>query len=361
MTLHRIALLAVASFTAAVQLTAQVSDVRLRDAKTQLAECVGPGAALGVLAYQCASCGFKREKGRTLYSFNAEPVITQVTATSVLRAGDVIEAVGGKPITTAEGADAFAYPADPAAGRGPALPQPAEIERVEVIKGAAAARLYGIEATNGVISVVTKSGSLVARVDTTAAALQPIAAMLARQMAAVGRQPLLIVDGVVQPWPVREIAVRVRRDGKSVTLIAPVMDRCDGDSKPASSPRDSARTLPAGVAAPNEPAGRFGLAVSCEPTCTKARARDGTDYWRFDGYPPIVALLPSGPAERVGLKVGDRVTDIDGISILTEQGALRFLRNESKDSMQVTVLRGGEKIGYLVSLRVRLRTGKPGT
>ena len=37
---------------------------------------------------------------------------------------------------------------------------PASIERIEVLKGAAAATLYGSEASNGVIQIFTKRGSV---------------------------------------------------------------------------------------------------------------------------------------------------------------------------------------------------------
>jgi TonB-dependent SusC/RagA subfamily outer membrane receptor len=37
---------------------------------------------------------------------------------------------------------------------------PSSIERVEILKGAAAATLYGTEASNGVIQIFTKKGTL---------------------------------------------------------------------------------------------------------------------------------------------------------------------------------------------------------
>src|ERR1043166_9655988 len=70
-----------------------------------------PGSAFGVIAYQCANCGFKAETSqRTAYTFFAEPVITEVDRNSTLVAGDVIEAVDDHPITTQAGAEAFTYP-----------------------------------------------------------------------------------------------------------------------------------------------------------------------------------------------------------------------------------------------------------
>jgi hypothetical protein len=53
----------------------------------------------------------------------------------------------------------------------------------------------------------------------------------------------------------------------------------------------------------------------------------------------------------MGLRVGDVVTEIDGISILTEEGALRFQRSERKESLRVTVMRDGKRIGVLLQSR----------
>jgi hypothetical protein len=38
----------------------------------------GPGEMFGIVAYQCANCGFKRERAdRPSYLFYAEPVVTE--------------------------------------------------------------------------------------------------------------------------------------------------------------------------------------------------------------------------------------------------------------------------------------------
>jgi hypothetical protein len=251
----------------------------------------GPGGALGVTAYQCASCGYRREKDQLAeYTFHAEPIVLQTTAWSQLRAGDVIEAVNGHPITTHAGADHFTYPragesviAVRRAGSRvevKAVPRREcsdlslfdrnRIERVQVLRGTAAVQLYGLQALGGVIVVDTKKGA-----DT------------------------LTKSPVVAP-------------SEFVT------------------------------------GGRYGFAVSCLPSCTRARASDGTEYWKFDGHPPIAGITPRGPAAMAGLRVGDVVTEVDGISILSEAGIRRFQQAERKESLHVTVLRDGKRIGYLL-------------
>jgi membrane-associated protease RseP (regulator of RpoE activity) len=100
--------------------------------------------------------------------------------------------------------------------------------------------------------------------------------------------------------------------------------------------------------------GQYGFAIGCVPSCTRTKASDGTQYYKFDGYPPIVAVVAGGAAERAGLRVGDIVTQIDGKSILAEEGALRFFRGSKSETMHVTATRNGRQVGYLLKALVGL-------
>lgn len=74
--------------------------------------CSGPGAAFGVVSYQCGSCTMQQKPGaRPIWQFRTEPMILKTTEGSPLLGGDIVQAVDGKPITTAGGAEAFTYPA----------------------------------------------------------------------------------------------------------------------------------------------------------------------------------------------------------------------------------------------------------
>jgi TonB-dependent SusC/RagA subfamily outer membrane receptor len=261
--------------------------------------------------------------------------VLETAMSSVLKPGDVIEAVNGDPIMTQAGADRFTYPA-----AGPALitvrrgnsrvqlaattsgcgdkadmPDAANkplvlvdgavgdlnqldkstIDRVEVLKGAAATALYGPGAAAGVIVITTKPD----------VKLRPKSA----PEIAPTSEPLIIIDGVVQP-STYEVDVNQSSSGR-----------------------------------------RFGFAIGCLPSCSRARAADGSEYYKFDGYPPIVALTSGGPAERAGIRVGDVVTQIDGKSILGEEGALRFSRGDKAEALHVTVLRDRLAVGYLLKAR----------
>ena len=310
------------------------------------AACLGPGAAFGVTSYQCASCGVKQEPGgRTQYVFQAEPIVLEAAASSALRAGDVIVAVNGEPIMTRAGSDLFAYP------------------------------------KAGASTITVRRGN--ARQQVTAATIgceAPAPATVPK-----GKEPVIIMDGVVVsgslPWLQKTLSDIPRSDIESVEVLkgplaASTYNTPEGRDvivvktkrppstrqKPGSpaSPDtgpllviDGVSIRPASEIDPNVAgnARRYGFAIGCVPSCSKARAADGTDYYRFDAYPPIAALVPGGLAERAGIRVGDLVAKIDGRSILSDDGAIEFFRANRTNSMRVTVLRDRSEKDYLLNAR----------
>ena len=317
-------------------------------AAQQAASCTAPGAAFGVTSYQCASCGLKQGAGaRPQYVFQAEPIVLEAAPGSVLKAGDVIEAVNGEPIMTQAGADRFAYPqagqatltvrrggarvqlttSTPGCDNKPAQSddasrplitvdgvalvdisqlKPADIDNIEVLKGEAARALYGERARNGVIVITTKR------------TISP------KPAAKPANDPIYVIDGVVVPTPglvtdTANLIATLERAGYHVDLT---------------------------------PSGRrFGFAVGCFKSCTRTKASDGNDYYKFDAYPPIVALTPGGAAERAGIRVGDLVSEVDGKSVLSEDGALRFMRGTKTETLQLTVIRDRQSVGYQLKAR----------
>jgi membrane-associated protease RseP (regulator of RpoE activity) len=307
--------------------------------------CAGPGAAFGVTSYQCASCGMKQEpEGRTRYLFQAEPIVLEASKTSVLHAGDVIVAVNGEPIMTQAGADQFAYPK-----AGPS-------------------------------TITVRRGS--ARLQLTATAVGCQATVPAAPTNA--SEPIIIVDGVVTSgsaeWLRKTLGDIPRSDIESIDVLKGplasgvyntpegrdvVVVKTKRPASPTPKPAAPAGADPGpliiidgvpvtGAVAVDSVSGngrRYGFAVGCQPSCSKVRAQDGTEYYRFDGYPPVVAVVPGGLAERAGIRVGDVVTRIDGKSILSEDGALEFFRPNRQDTMRVTVSRGGQSVEHQLRSR----------
>ena len=93
---------------------------------------------------------------------------------------------------------------------------------------------------------------------------------------------------------------------------------------------------------PTVDVGSFGLILACKPTCPRARTRDGTTmYWRFDGFPVVTNPAPSSIAARAGLRDGDVLISVNGISPQVEEGALLLNRGDRELQLEI---RRGEKV-----------------
>jgi hypothetical protein len=92
--------------------------------------------------------------------------------------------------------------------------------------------------------------------------------------------------------------------------------------------------------------GRFGFAVACLPSCTRVRGTDGADYWKFDGEPPVADVRPGGPADAAGLQRGDRIIEVNGIRVLTEEGARALARSQNETRLQIVARRDNESLAF---------------
>jgi predicted metalloprotease with PDZ domain len=64
-------------------------------------------------------------------------------------------------------------------------------------------------------------------------------------------------------------------------------------------------------------------------------------------------VAKEGPAGRAGLLAGDRVTEIDGVSILSPRGARKFGAVRPGQSVRLTVLRDGKSLTRQLTLATR--------
>lgn len=92
----------------------------------------------------------------------------------------------------------------------------------------------------------------------------------------------------------------------------------------------------------------FGFSLSCSD-CTMTSTSAGM-RWRFSVPPGIVAIEPGSPAERAGLRVGDVLVAVDGMSLASDSGAEHFASVRPGQSPRFTVRRGGR------SLQIPVRT-----
>jgi|GEM_PF-767362 len=98
---------------------------------------------------------------------------------------------------------------------------------------------------------------------------------------------------------------------------------------------------PAPRVAETLPRGWIGIGLSCLE-CGAKDDGDGHPVWTFGSLPQIYQVEPGSPAARAGLRRGDQLTHIDGVSLLTDEGGRRFGAVRPGQTVRWTVRRGGE-------------------
>jgi hypothetical protein len=117
------------------------------------------------------------------------------------------------------------------------------------------------------------------------------------------------------------------------------------------------------------PRGWIGIGLNCQECGSETSDENRTPVWTFGTLPTVSYVDPEGPAARAGMRRGDQLTHVDGVSLLTENGGRRFgaihpgqtvkwtlVRDGSTLSLPVTaVARPGERRQALDAVREQLR------
>lgn len=129
-----------------------------------------------------------------------------------------------------------------------------------------------------------------------------------------------------------------RRAPRTVyTGVTPVIPATPGVAIAPVAPGVWAATIP-GVA--TTPRGWFGFSIRCNG-CGWSMAESGeTPVWESDEAPELSMVARESPAGRAGLRTGDRITHIDGHSLMSREGARRFGAVRPGQRVRLTVRRG---------------------
>lgn len=94
----------------------------------------------------------------------------------------------------------------------------------------------------------------------------------------------------------------------------------------------------------------YGVSLRCSDCSIR---RDGesraTLEWRFRSEPEIASVEAGSPAERAGVKEGDKITQIDGVKITTPDGSRRFGAAAPGEKVRWTVLRDGKSVDLQIT------------
>jgi hypothetical protein len=89
------------------------------------------------------------------------------------------------------------------------------------------------------------------------------------------------------------------------------------------------------------PRGWSGFGLTCRDCGGRPGDEGKPPVWEFGMLPTIYFLDPGSPAARAGIQIGDVLTQLDGVSLLTEDGGRRFGALKPGQSVRWTIRRGG--------------------
>ena len=248
-----------------------------------------PRGEIGISSFECSNCAMftMRDDGRRSWSFSAEPTVRTVEpgspADGKIEDGDRLVAIDGHLITTGEGGDRLANLT------------PGETVSIVVRRGSR-------ERTVAVVprSECPRSGG--------AATAPVIAATPSPQ-----RVPYV-------PRPDRMPAPAVAAAPATGVSVGAV-------------PRPTLALLPSGW---------FGFGIQCTECRWSVDDEDGTSEWEFSSPPEVSSIQAGSPAAAAGLRRGDVLLEIDGESLVSEEGGRRFGSVKPGQNVRWTYSRGGE-------------------
>jgi hypothetical protein len=99
-------------------------------------------------------------------------------------------------------------------------------------------------------------------------------------------------------------------------------------------------TTPGVGSVPAMPRGWFGFSIRCNGCGWSTSSPGASPVWESDEFPELSRVDAASPAGRAGLRAGDRITHIDGLSLMSREGARKFGRVRPGERVRLTVRRG---------------------
>jgi membrane-associated protease RseP (regulator of RpoE activity) len=93
--------------------------------------------------------------------------------------------------------------------------------------------------------------------------------------------------------------------------------------------------------APGVSYGEIGIGLSCGGCSTTYYRANGRTLYEFTSPIEVVGLAPDGPAEKSGIRKGDRITAVDGNPIGSKKGSKAFSNLQAGKATKLTILRNG--------------------
>ena len=257
-----------------------------------------PRGDVGIASFECSNCRLSTSAGERLWSFSSEPVVRVVEpgspADGKIREGDAIVAVDGYLITTGEG------------GRRLANLKPGQA-----------------------VSMVVRSGNRERTVEIVPDSECP------RRGAYAAAPAVAAVPN--DPDAAPEVSVSVG--------VAATVPRAAVAPRPAAAPATGVAVSVGPVPRPTYtllPSGWFGFGIQCTNCRWSIEDETGKSEWAFSAPPEISSVQDGSPADAAGLRRGDVLLEIDGESLISQEGGRRFGSIEPGETVRWTYRRGGE-------------------
>lgn len=277
------------------------------DTYLQVSQTCEEGVVVGQLGISGLNCRgectitLNQEGAEQYWSFTTEPMITGVEegspAEGALEAGDILVAIDGVPITTAEGGYRFAN-VEP--GEEVTLLVRRDNVRHEVTLQAAG---HCRPAPN-IVAIPTRLPQ---------PPPEPYTRVIVSQVEAVVAPRVRVVQAI-EPEATTHIEV-VGVPGAWSIL----------------------------------PRGKLGFSFSCGPCSSSTDPETGETIWSFSGPVEVIGVTRDGPADMVGIERGDLITTIGAEPIESEEGGIGFSRLTPGEAVELTVVkRSGEEVEVTV-------------